>query len=271
MEHVKKNNVIETRSMSPNCKSCTEETNHKPPLHGVSKARPTNPTSSHQAPISSACGFSIDSILGKCENERTKEEGVNRKIDTSEEAIVLIDEENKPSLHKSSNNNDSDEGISPEPSGGTNRVNKMSQFGFYYEGVQLFHSDLNTVAQAALFYPSLVQRQLLLEMNAQRNQIRRQRRASVDRKPRQAYSSHQLERMEAEFRNNKYLTVNTRIELSRELNLTETQIKTWFQNRRTKWKKQIAVRMKLIHPQSLLTSPYWTVQPHSYFTPIQAT
>ncbi|KAF8570002.1 hypothetical protein P879_02023 [Paragonimus westermani] len=61
----------------------------------------------------------------------------------------------------------------------------------------------------------------------------------VERKPRQAYSTRQLERLEREFSNDKYLNLNKRVELSNELNLTETQIKTWFQNRRTKWKKQM--------------------------------
>ncbi|TPP57616.1 hypothetical protein FGIG_01241 [Fasciola gigantica] len=67
----------------------------------------------------------------------------------------------------------------------------------------------------------------------------------LERKPRQAYSVRQLERLEAEFHTDKYLNLSKRIELSNELHLTETQIKTWFQNRRTKWKKQFDTPIRL--------------------------
>ncbi|XP_028967267.1 pituitary homeobox x-like [Galendromus occidentalis] len=74
---------------------------------------------------------------------------------------------------------------------------------------------------------------------------RRTRKAGVDRKPRQAYSVKQLERLESEFKIDKYLSVSKRMELSAALNLTEVQIKTWFQNRRTKWKKQMTAKVKM--------------------------
>ncbi|KPU79126.1 uncharacterized protein Dana_GF26840 [Drosophila ananassae] len=72
-----------------------------------------------------------------------------------------------------------------------------------------------------------------------------------ERKPRQAYTIKQLERLEYEFKIDKYLSVNKRIELAKSLLLTEIQIKTWFQNRRTKWKKQLTSRLKMAQRQGI--------------------
>ena len=77
----------------------------------------------------------------------------------------------------------------------------------------------------------------------------RLRKSGIDRKPRQAYSANQLEKLENEFKHDKYLSVSKRLELSKTLNLTEVQIKTWFQNRRTKWKKQLTSRLKIAQRQ----------------------
>lgn len=80
---------------------------------------------------------------------------------------------------------------------------------------------------------------------------KRLRKQGIDRKPRQAYSVKQLEKLENEFKQDKYLSVSKRMELSKTLNLTEVQIKTWFQNRRTKWKKQLTTRLKIAQRQSI--------------------
>ncbi|KAK9880970.1 hypothetical protein WA026_014321 [Henosepilachna vigintioctopunctata] len=86
---------------------------------------------------------------------------------------------------------------------------------------------------------------------------RRSRKPVLDRKPRQAYSAKQLERLESEFKVDKYLSVSKRMELSKALSLTEVQIKTWFQNRRTKWKKQLTTRLKMAQRQGLFPSHYF--------------
>ena len=58
-------------------------------------------------------------------------------------------------------------------------------------------------------------------------------------KQRPLFSTHQIQTMEDEFKLKKYLTEGRRAELATELKLTETQVKTWFQNRRTKWRKEL--------------------------------
>ena len=58
------------------------------------------------------------------------------------------------------------------------------------------------------------------------------------RRARTAFTYEQLVSLENKFRQTRYLSVCERLNLALALNLTETQVKIWFQNRRTKWKKQ---------------------------------
>ena len=52
------------------------------------------------------------------------------------------------------------------------------------------------------------------------------------RKARTAFTDHQLSVLEKTFERQKYLSVQDRMELAAKLNLTDTQVKTWYQNRR---------------------------------------
>eukprot|EP00090_Calanus_glacialis_P042605 TRINITY_DN75547_c0_g1_i1.p1 TRINITY_DN75547_c0_g1~~TRINITY_DN75547_c0_g1_i1.p1 ORF type:complete len:234 (+),score=66.62 TRINITY_DN75547_c0_g1_i1:63-764(+) len=52
------------------------------------------------------------------------------------------------------------------------------------------------------------------------------------------FTPEQLERMEEEFHRQQYMVGPERLYLASRLNLTEAQVKVWFQNRRIKWRKQ---------------------------------
>ncbi|XP_059749348.1 ventral anterior homeobox 2 [Balaenoptera ricei] len=57
------------------------------------------------------------------------------------------------------------------------------------------------------------------------------------KRSRTSFTAEQLYRLEMEFQRCQYVVGRERTELARQLNLSETQVKVWFQNRRTKQKK----------------------------------
>ncbi|RWS09643.1 homeobox protein BarH-like 1-like protein [Dinothrombium tinctorium] len=59
------------------------------------------------------------------------------------------------------------------------------------------------------------------------------------RRNRTVFTELQLMGLERRFDSQKYLSTPDRAELARALGLTQLQVKTWYQNRRMKWKKQV--------------------------------
>jgi len=59
------------------------------------------------------------------------------------------------------------------------------------------------------------------------------------RKPRSIYSSLQIQQLERRFHRSQYLALPDRAELAASLGIAQTQVKIWFQNKRSKYKKLI--------------------------------
>ncbi|CAL8255472.1 unnamed protein product [Lota lota] len=63
--------------------------------------------------------------------------------------------------------------------------------------------------------------------------------ASLHRRMRTKFTSEQIDRLENTFCRHKYLGATQRMKTAEKLNLSETQVKTWFQNRRMKLKRDL--------------------------------
>ncbi|MBN3300476.1 BARX2 protein, partial [Amia calva] len=59
------------------------------------------------------------------------------------------------------------------------------------------------------------------------------------RRSRTIFTELQLMGLEKKFQKQKYLSTPDRLDLAQSLGLTQLQVKTWYQNRRMKWKKMV--------------------------------
>lgn len=112
------------------------------------------------------------------------------------------------------------------------------------------------------------QQQVKQEKNASTSMTSNDKRK--ERRRRTAFTQNQLQYLEAKFDLQKYLSVAERSLVAKALNLSETQVKTWYQNRRTKWKRQNNFRIDVpseVNENIQSISPTvaaLTYRPHGY-------
>ncbi|XP_033632559.1 ventral anterior homeobox 2-like [Asterias rubens] len=77
------------------------------------------------------------------------------------------------------------------------------------------------------------------DQNGRRREMVFPKALDLDRpkRARTSFTTYQLQRLEREFKCNQYMVGRDRSRLASNLDLTETQVKVWFQNRRTKLKR----------------------------------
>ncbi|CAL8083845.1 unnamed protein product [Calicophoron daubneyi] len=85
------------------------------------------------------------------------------------------------------------------------------------------------------------------------------------RKARTAFTDQQLNELEHSFDKQKYLAVQDRMDLANRLGLSDMQVKTWYQNRRTKWKRQTAVGLELLAEADNFAAVQRLLQHSSYW------
>ncbi|XP_040296124.1 homeobox protein engrailed-1 [Bufo bufo] len=93
--------------------------------------------------------------------------------------------------------------------------------------------------------------------------LKKKKSEKEDKRPRTAFTAEQLQRLKAEFQANRYISEQRRQSLAQELNLNESQIKIWFQNKRAKIKKATGLKNGLalhLMAQGLYNHSTTTVQ-----------
>ncbi|XP_076831575.1 homeobox protein vent1-like [Brachyhypopomus gauderio] len=89
----------------------------------------------------------------------------------------------------------------------------------------------------------------------------------IQRRTRTKFTPEQIDKLEKIFSKHKYLDAGERVKTAQKLNLSETQVRTWFQNRRMKLKREVQeMRTDYLVPglPAMILPPVSAVQYHCF-------
>lgn len=130
--------------------------------------------------------------------------------------------------------------------GGTSSYGRSLQGYGYPAAVNAHHAPAAYMPYAHAHSPAAGLAHGRAQLNAERDKpspvpesrdIRLNGKGKKIRKPRTIYSSLQLQALHQRFQQTQYLALPERADLAAKLGLTQTQVKIWFQNKRSKYKK----------------------------------
>ncbi|CAG2249719.1 ventral anterior homeobox 2-like [Mytilus galloprovincialis] len=111
----------------------------------------------------------------------------------------------------------------------------MNEEDHYFHGDPLGNRNMKS-------YPDYCRTITIRDSNGSIKELVFPKALDLDRpkRARTTFSPEQLYHLEREFQRNQYMVGKERSQLARELGLSETQVKVWFQNRRTKYKRDVS-------------------------------
>ncbi|XP_026864938.2 homeobox protein Dlx4a [Electrophorus electricus] len=124
----------------------------------------------------------------------------------------------------------------------TSSANSYRPLGYHYSGVGAHHSGTYLQYQrnnhnSGLGHSRPDETDSEKAAVTENEEIRLNGKGKKIRKPRTIYSSLQLQALNQRFQQTQYLALPERADLAAKLGLTQTQVKIWFQNKRSKYKK----------------------------------
>nr|AUN27656.1 NK6 [Terebratalia transversa] len=121
---------------------------------------------------------------------------------------------------------------------------RLANAGVYYPQARVTKPLADLPGRTPIYWPGIVPPQTSAwARNQGQNAMSIEKEGKNKKHTRPTFSGHQIFALEKTFEQTKYLAGPERARLAYALGMSESQVKVWFQNRRTKWRKKHAAEM----------------------------